>query len=105
MSRKYPKCPRCHMEQAVGIAVGSFSCGGCGERLSISIEWGERRFWMAMVLTAVIMITWRINLGLGLVLWLPVSFVVAIVLCVISAAVRPPDLECYLPPGSLGLKR
>jgi hypothetical protein len=25
---------------------------------------------------------------------LPVSFVVAIVLCVISAAVRPPDLEC-----------
>jgi hypothetical protein len=102
MSRKYPKCPRCHVEQAKGIAVGSFSCSGCGERLSIAYEWGERRFWTAMVLTAVIMITCRINPGVGLVLWLPVSCVVAIALCVISAAIRPPDLECHLPPGSLG---
>jgi hypothetical protein len=103
MYHKHPRCPRCQAEQAAGIAVGSFTCSGCGERLSIAYEWGERRFWAAMALTAVIMITWRINPGLGLVLWLPVSCIVAIVLCVISAAIRPPDLECHLAPGSLGL--
>ena len=100
----HPKCPQCHVEQKNGIVIGTFRCSNCGESLSISHNWVERRSGLSMVLAAIILLSTRINFGFAVLLWVPCSLVVGIVVCVVSALVRPPDLERHVPSGSLGLR-
>src|SRR5260370_36271393 len=108
MNRNLPICPQCHAQLArKNIRVGSFSCPGCGEYLSISHEWFERRWWAAMGLTAALLFIIRPNPWLAGLFFFPLSFIVGMVLCSVSATFSAPNLECSIRPGSgiLGLRK
>jgi hypothetical protein len=88
--------------------MGRFRCSGCGEFLSISYDWSERRWWAGVGLTIMAWIIFRPNPWLAGLFFIPVAFLIALALIAVSPWFGPPKLERSLPPGppgTLGLRR
>jgi hypothetical protein len=99
-------CPECKTErprQDIRFN-GPFQCQNCGVWLCLP-EVRSLRLLMVANPIAIAILAWVCpGIELAILLWVPLAVVIGLVLSIVLLEIRPPKLERYMKPGSLGLR-
>jgi hypothetical protein len=98
-------CPECGARQEPNRIKGTwFPCGNCEAHLQPAQSWQEKLWWTGAVLAIVILVTLKVIWWISILLWFPMSIVIAVVVAILSPDTPIESDKPHSRPGStLGL--